>query len=418
MSTTPRTIFSLTTLLIAALCVHGQNSSVKIMSWNLLNWPSVSQSIQDSTNRCPDYRTVVQYEEPDILVTQENATTYSTTWFLNSVMNASGPVYSQGTYIHGQDTNNGIFYKDSLFNFVSNVRITTSLRDISQFTMVFKPTSDTILIYSVHLKASNGSSNEQQRAEEVDALRVVTDALPSGTDFIVVGDFNIYGSFESAYQKLLQVHSGTDGRFYDPLNLSGTWNNPSYRFFHTQSTRLNSLNGGSFGGMNDRFDMILLSRAVTEPTGVYYHPGSLTPVGNDGNHFDESINYGTNTAVPVSVADALYYASDHLPVYAWFDIGPTSGIEEISAAVSDVSVYPNPLVDEGTISFQLNIATKVFCRISDLSGQILWSSDSEFFIRGRNEIPFPSFLFKNPGLYLLSVATDKTLINKKIIVIK
>ena len=67
--------------------MHGQNSSVKIMSWNLLNWPSVSQSIQDSTNRCPDYRTVVQYEEPDILVTQENATTYSTTWFLNSVMN-------------------------------------------------------------------------------------------------------------------------------------------------------------------------------------------------------------------------------------------------------------------------------------------------------------------------------------------
>ena len=54
------------------------------------------------------------------------------------------------------------------------------------------------------------------------------------------GDFNIYGSYESAYQKLLAAHAGTDGKFYDPLNLSGTWNDYSYRIYHTQSTRLNS----------------------------------------------------------------------------------------------------------------------------------------------------------------------------------
>ncbi|HNP48713.1 MAG TPA: hypothetical protein PKL85_07730, partial [Bacteroidia bacterium] len=177
--------------------VGAQVSSVKIMCWNLLNWPNTSSATQDSTDRCPDYRSVIQYEEPDILVTEENTSTYSTTWFLNRVMNASGPVYRQGTYIQGDDTNNGIFYKDSLFGFVSNVRILTSLRDISQFTLVFLPTGDTLRIYAVHLKASSGSANEQQRASEVDALRAVTDALPSGSDFIVCGDFNIYGSYES-----------------------------------------------------------------------------------------------------------------------------------------------------------------------------------------------------------------------------
>ncbi|HRH66107.1 MAG TPA: T9SS type A sorting domain-containing protein [Bacteroidia bacterium] len=416
MSNSFRTGFLLFACVVSSVLASAQVSSVKIMTWNLLNWPSVSASTQDSTNRCPDYRAVVSYEEPDILVTQENATTYSTTWFLNSVMNANGPVYRQGVYIHGQDTNNGIFYKDSLFSFVSNIPIPTSLRDITQFTLVFLPTGDTLRIYSVHLKASTGTSNEQQRASEVDALRAVTDTLASGTDFIVCGDFNIYGAYENAYQKLLQNHAGTDGRFYDPLNMSGTWNASYYSNFHTQSTRLNSLNGGSFGGMNDRFDMILMSRSVMDPTGVYYQPGSLTPVGNDGLHFDQSINSGNNFAVPADVADALYYASDHLPVYAWFDIGPTSGVGELYAAINDLSVFPNPMKDHAVISFQLNIASLVTFRIADISGKILWETNSEYYLRGRNEIPVPAFLLNQPGIYFLSVATDKYLINKKILV--
>ncbi|MFN8142897.1 MAG: T9SS type A sorting domain-containing protein [Bacteroidia bacterium] len=411
-----RIFFLMSVAVLLNTSVGAQVSSVKIMCWNLLNWPNTSSATQDSTDRCPDYRSVIQYEEPDILVTEENTSTYSTTWFLNRVMNASGPVYRQGTYIQGDDTNNGIFYKDSLFGFVSNVRILTSLRDISQFTLVFLPTGDTLRIYAVHLKASSGSANEQQRASEVDALRAVTDALPSGSDFIVCGDFNIYGSYESAYQKLLQAHAGTDGKFYDPLNLSGTWNDYSYRIYHTQSTRLNSLNGGSFGGMNDRFDMILMSRAVTEPTGIYYQPGSLTPVGNDGNHFDESVNYGFNSAVPANVADALYYASDHLPVYAWFDIGPTSGVEDLHNSLSQLSVYPNPLSRNGKIIFRLSQAEKVHFKIYTISGSLLWESTPEFFVRGRNEVEIPANISQVPGIYLLTAATDNVLINNKIVV--
>ncbi|MBK7851133.1 MAG: T9SS type A sorting domain-containing protein [Bacteroidetes bacterium] len=412
-----RFFFFFAGIALISLPAIAQISSVKIMCWNLLNWPNTSSATQDSTDRCPDYRTVVQYEEPDILVTEENTSTYSTTWFLNSVMNANGPVYRQGTYIQGQDTNNGIFYKDSLFRFVSNVRITTSLRDISQFTLVFKATDDTILIYAVHLKASSGTSNELQRAGEVDDLRAVTDQLPAGTNFIVCGDFNIYGDYESAYQKLLQPHAGTDGRFYDPLIMTGTWNDPVYSIYHTQSTRLNSLGGGSYGGMNDRFDMILLSRAVTEPTGIYYQPGSLTPMGNDGNHYDQSVNYGTNTAVPTNVANALYYSSDHLPVYAWFDIGPTSGIEEQNTSVFNLNVYPNPIQDHGKITFQTTHSAYANLQLSDITGKVIWDSGMNFYPPGRSELEIPAFLLKNPGLYFLSLKSDNILINKKILIL-
>jgi hypothetical protein len=40
--------------------------------------------------------------------------------------------------------------------------------------------------------------------------------------------------------------------------------------------------------------------------------------GNDGNHFNDSINRLPNAAVPDSIANALHNASDHLPVTARF----------------------------------------------------------------------------------------------------
>ncbi|MCC7233047.1 MAG: T9SS type A sorting domain-containing protein, partial [Bacteroidia bacterium] len=347
----------------------SQVSTVKIMSWNLLNWPSVSNSASDSTTRCPYYREVVHYVEPDVLVTQENATTYSTTWFLDAVMNVNGPEYRQGTYIQGYDTNNGIFYRDSLFGFAGVDRIETPLRDISCFKLVFLPTGDTLRILSCHLKASSGSVNEQRRSEEVDSLRKFTNSFPDGTDFIVCGDFNIYGTFESAYQKLIQDDSGNDGNVVDPLNMSGTWNNPAYSMYHTQSSRGPSFGGGASGGLNDRFDMRLISHAVAEPTGIYYEPYSTTPVGNDGHHYNESVNAGTNTAVPAGVANALYFVSDHLPVFAYFDIGPTSGISELENDFSSARIYPNPAGSSFSLFLSMNKHVPVEINLYDISGK-------------------------------------------------
>ena len=47
---------------------------------------------------------------------------------------------------------------------------------------------------------------------------------------------------------------------------------------------------------------------------VQYIQGSYKAIGNDGNHFNGSINSGSNSEYPDSIANALYYMSDHLPV--------------------------------------------------------------------------------------------------------
>ncbi|MBU0509224.1 hypothetical protein KKH27_10350, partial [bacterium] len=65
----------------------------------------------------------------------------------------------------------------------------------------------------------------------------------------------------------------------------------------------------------DRFDFLLLSYNFPNPGGWDYIAGSYNEFGNDGNHFNDSINAPPNLAVPDSIANSLHAASDHLPVY-------------------------------------------------------------------------------------------------------
>ena len=61
------------------------------MTWNLLNYPDYNNVASDISLRNPYYRTVIQYINPDIIVTQENSTTSSVSLFPNCVMNNTIP---------------------------------------------------------------------------------------------------------------------------------------------------------------------------------------------------------------------------------------------------------------------------------------------------------------------------------------
>lgn len=85
--------------------------------------------------------------------------------------------YSAGTFNdgNGSDTYNAIFNKHSVIEFVEHKQFRADLRQISQFSIVQVESSDTLLNYGIHLKASEGSSNEAKRNDSVERIRAVTD---------------------------------------------------------------------------------------------------------------------------------------------------------------------------------------------------------------------------------------------------
>ena len=74
-------------LLLYILLLGSSYAQVKIVTYNLLNYPGT-----DTSTRNPYYRTTISSLNPDILVVQEITSQSGVTGFLNNVMNVSGNV--------------------------------------------------------------------------------------------------------------------------------------------------------------------------------------------------------------------------------------------------------------------------------------------------------------------------------------
>ncbi len=357
-------------ILVSLTFITGTNvfaqDTISLMTYNLLGYYS---SDSDSSTRNPYFRTILLEFHPDILVTQEIKSQSGAAGFLNNVLKPLDQDYQIAPYFQGNDTNNSLYYNSAKFNCIDNLIIITTLRNINHFILIHKQSGDTLHVFSVHLKASSGANNQAQRKSEVDSLRKVSDNLSLDDSYIVCGDFNMYGSDEPGYNRLLEPSINNTGYFIDPINLTGAWNNASYAQYHTQSPRVRAFGGGVTGGLDDRFDLILFSPSINTTGKVRYVPNSTNPIGNDGMHYNDSINRLPNLAVSDEIANALHYAADHLPLMARFVF-----MNGWPASVSDlanryITLYPQPanqvlFVDNK--SFNNSSYT-----ITDVSGRVL-----------------------------------------------
>jgi len=268
------------------------------------------------------------------------------------------------------------------------------------------------------LKASQGSTNEQKRAAEVDSLRKVTNALHPNAHFIVTGDFNIYRSTEPAYQNLLsQTNSGY---VLDPIDTPGDWhNNFSFASIHTQSPRTRQFQGGANGGMDDRFDMILISQSISDGGGVSYVSDSYTAYGNDGNHFNDSINAPPNTAVGQEIADAIHYAADHLPLFATFQFDNPVSVETeiVPTEFKLYQNYPNPFNPSTKINYKIPELSLVTLKIYDVLGKEVAKLVNEEEPIGSYEIEFDATTLPS-GIYFYRLKAGSFIETKKMVLMK
>ena len=291
------------------------------MTYNVLNYQG---SISGDSEKEIALRMIIDSADPDLIVVEELNNTTGYNRFLSHILNHSQEgIYSGADFTDQSSANADIalYYKPDVFSFVSTSVINTTNnwgnRDVIEFVMKHIESNEEIRLYGLHLKAGTDGDDETEREQEATALRNYLNTLNPTEHFFVLGDFNFYDSNEGGFQVLTESQEDNDGQVFDPINRIGNWhNNSSFSDVHTQSTRATDYeDGGATGGMDDRFDFILVSSPILDATDLNYLEDSYTPYGNDGNHFNQSINAGNNSAVPDEIADALYVASDHLPVY-------------------------------------------------------------------------------------------------------
>ena len=85
-----------------------------------------------------------------------------------------------------------------------------------------------IYVYSMHLKASTGSDNQEIRRQGAESVRDDIMTLATGSHIIVVGDMNFYSSNEPAYSWFT---GAGDGELIDPLG-NGSWGGDSNSLKH------------------------------------------------------------------------------------------------------------------------------------------------------------------------------------------
>lgn len=355
----------LTFLLFCLVFNFCHADTLRMMQYNLMYYTRsvptdciITDSYLDEKDE--NMKTIINYTLPDVFAVCEIGSndTYINR-VLNNVMNTDGRNYYARcplTNYSGGSIANMLYYDSRKLAFHSYFYVTTSARDINAYKMYYKSNSlvqgDTAFITFIiaHLKASSGSANENTRKTQVE--RLTTKLEQMGIDnYVFSGDFNLYSAYEPAYQHLL-FNNNTAFQFIDPIDEYGKWNNTAqFAKVHTQSTHTSSGTGCFIpGGMDDRFDFILVSPTVFYGTRkIKALPETYHALGQDGDRFNGSILSPKNNTLPAEILQAMYDLSDHLPVICDFKITTSTKITDFSPTFS-VSVQ-NPVRNELSMQF-------------------------------------------------------------------
>ncbi len=339
-------------------CCGIASAQLRIANWNVTNY---------SGGRIPEFQTSLygvvpatlalegQRFAPDIILGEEFTSAGGVTAFTSLLNTAPGSPgdWAAAPFIDGPDSDCGFFYRTSKVQYLGTVIASVATGSTAlpprhtyryDFRLVgYGATPKTSFgAFAVHFKAGSTTDDQARRLLEANKIRDNTNgidtngpgtALPTGWNYLIGGDFNIQTSTQAAYIRMVGSEVNNTGRFWDPINSPGSWNNSSaYRFIHTQDP---STTGS--GGMDDRHDQILLGNSFFDGPGIEYignknlvystttwnDPNhSYRCWGNDGTSFNLSMTTTGNTMVGAAIAQALVTTTNagstsggHLPVF-------------------------------------------------------------------------------------------------------
>ena len=388
-----------TAVSVAAMCACSglAAAQLRIANWNVTNYTG---------GRVAEFQTAIygvvpatlalegKRFAPDVILGEEFNTAAGVTAFVNLLNTAPGSPadWAAAPFIDGPDTDCGFFYRTSKVQYLGTVIISQATGSTAlpprhtyryDFRLVGYGNTPATSFGSIatHMKAGSASTDQDRRLLEANKVRdncngIDTNgagtALPAGWNYLIGGDFNIQSSSQAAYIRMVGSEADNDGRFWDPISSPGSWNNSgAYRFIHTQDP---STTGS--GGMDDRYDIILLgnsffngagveyigNKALTYSTTTWNDPNhSYRCWGNDGTSFNLSMTTSGNTMVGAAIAQALVTTTNagstsggHLPVFLDVKVPAKVTSETVlnfgSVNVGDLAVQTLNVSNNGNVS--------------------------------------------------------------------
>jgi exonuclease III len=403
--------------LVLIISFSNAQDTIRIMTYNLLNYSYYPTYCNESINNIDEknnyINTIIDYTLPDIIGFVEVYNSESVKYSLLGVMNSNGRNFYQPTSFNTPNSLSGIvYYNKNKFEVVAETDVSVDgLRNLRIYSLKRKETTPEIIVNVVLGHLDTGQDGEQGRAEQIAALYNKLEQQGHNNNYMIMGDLNVYHEDEAMFDDILR-HSNEELRFYDPIEMMD--NNGAmadlgsyeYRHYHTQSTSAyNNPNQNecfATGGLDDRFDMILVDDDIISGEGkILYIEDSYTTPGQDGYHYNTYLTDGANNSAPANVIEALQKNSDHLPVYADFVFGEPAGIANFSNNNLKVSCK-NPATENLEILIKLASPDAVEICIYNVLGNPLLKTSS--FIKSNENINIPINNLHN-GMYILSVKT-------------
>ena len=413
---------------LAVLCSYSNSLfgqyEVKVMQYNLLNYGNNFGSCSDYNNsityKNSKLKTIFAHVKPDIITVNEIAYSPDGRYvnsILDNALNVDGvDYYKTSDKIKGNASiGNAVFFNSKKIGFADQDIITTEPRITDVYKLYYKTpdlgvTEDTVFIYCfvAHLKA--GRDDTERRRNAAKSIMIYR-KYKQQDNCLMMGDFNLYTNQEPAY-KMFTDYEIEDLNFNDPVNAEGAWsNNSNYKKYHTQSTHSRS-DCAVGGGMDDRFDFILISNNLLKDDYLKYKSGSYKAIGQDGSFFNRSILESNNSNMPSSVINALYNCSDHLPVYLELTVKPkpltdTGGTTDINSSFkqSIINIYQP---DDNTLNINTDINDSYTLRIVDATGREI------LFKRTKNSAEKINISNFDKGIYIVNILSKNRSFSKQI----
>jgi endonuclease/exonuclease/phosphatase family metal-dependent hydrolase len=369
--------------LVVAQLAHAQGGNIRAMFYNLYRFPDNPPAKREFILKeiFNDYR-------PDLFMTCELIREEGADRILNNALqtenfNYARAVFTPTTVYLDEPLQQMVFYNQDKLTLIHQEVLPTRVREINHYTFILNTidiATDSVWldVFVTHLKASDGPDNVAARLKMIDTFVKALSFIPPSHHVLLAGDFNFYSAYtEPAYQKIIDPSNPIV--MLDPIDRPGNWSdNDTFKAIHTQATRTSADGfgvGGATGGLDDRFDFIMMSENLKQSPDLSYVPGSYKAFGNNGNCFNKRIDdYECEGMYSLELRKRLHNMSDHLPVVMQLQTGkkfltikeqpgqPIISLPEgnIAGEQLNVKVNPDRLPKGAAIAVYNNLGQRIY----------------------------------------------------------